>query len=64
MDSIAGGAWLVVVAGGAAALGVALIVAAVMYLTRDRSLDARAERKTKQLYDNADIEQERERVSS
>lgn len=53
MDEIASGAWLVVVAGGAAALGVALLVASVMWLTRDRSKDAAAERKTQQIYDEA-----------
>ncbi len=38
-SELAGSAWLIVVAGGAAALGVALIVAGVMWLTRDKSKD-------------------------
>jgi hypothetical protein len=66
MDSdIPGSAWLIVVAGGAAALGLALIVAGLMWLTRDRRKDVLAERGARKIYDQADEEpvpEDRERV--
>ncbi|MEJ0060222.1 MAG: hypothetical protein WDM79_11865 [Terricaulis sp.] len=59
-SELAGSAWLIVVAGGAAALGVALIVAGVMWLTRDKSKDERAERGAKKIYADADAEEARD----
>ncbi|HVY85494.1 MAG TPA: hypothetical protein VG943_10200 [Caulobacterales bacterium] len=49
-----GVAWLIAVAGGAAALAVALIVGGAMWLARDRSQDAQAERSTRREYDEED----------
>lgn len=47
-------AWLIVVAGGAAALGGALIIGGVAFLTRDKRKDTAADRATERMYDDAE----------
>ena len=46
--------WLVVTAGGAAALAVAFIIGGAMWLARDSADDVKADAGTRQIYDEPD----------